>query len=85
LKKPINYFLNLFNFDIVINKKKRQHRAAVLILSIIILLLVFIWGYITVYKNSYNMMNSKPMVVFDVNKTNDGLSVTILNNTINFY
>jgi hypothetical protein len=54
-------------------------------LSVIILLSVFIAGYITVYKNSYNMMNSKPMVVFDVNRTDDGLTVTILNNTINLY
>ncbi|GEM_PF-1779368 len=85
MKKHINFFLSLFNFDIVIDKKQRQHRTVVLMLSVIILLSVFIAGYITVYKNSYNMMNSKPMVVFDVNRTDDGLTVTILNNTINLY
>lgn len=72
----------MFNFNVVIGEKQRQHRTAVLMLSAIILLSVFLYGYITVYKNSYNMMYSKPMVVFSVSQSEDGVSVTVMNNNI---
>ena len=85
MRTLINKFTGLFNFNIVIGEKQKQRRTAVLTLSAIILLSVFIYGYITVYKNSYNIMNTEPMVVFQVNSTEDGISFVILNNRINLY
>ena len=69
-----------FNFNISMTQKQRQHRILTEVLSLIILLSVFLYGYITVYKNSYNVMNNEPMTVFGVDRNDGGYTITVMNN-----
>lgn len=69
-----------FNFEISMTQKQRQRRILIEVLSLIILLSVFLYGYITVYKNSYNVMNNEPMTVFSVDTNDDGYTITVMNN-----
>ncbi len=69
-----------FNFNIAMTQKQRQHRILTEVLSLIILLSVFLYGYITVYKNSYNVMNNEPMTVFGVDRNDGGYTITVMNN-----
>ncbi len=79
MKKSLKRF-GPFNFEIAMTQKQRQRRILIEVLSLIILLSVFLYGYITVYKNSYNVMNNEPMTVFSVDTNDDGYTITVMNN-----
>lgn len=68
-----------FNFDIRMTEKQRQHRLIIKVLSASILISAFLIGCITVYTNSYNIMNKDKMIVFDYEKTDDETVITVMN------
>lgn len=43
-----------------------------------LLVTMFIAGYVQVYVNTYNIMYEDKMVVFSVDRTEDGTTVTVL-------
>lgn len=56
---------NPFNFNIDINSKSKFKRWAAYAATAFILMTAFVAGFITVYVNSYNVMNSEPMNVLE--------------------
>ncbi|MCH5347759.1 MAG: hypothetical protein J1E40_00420 [Oscillospiraceae bacterium] len=51
-------------------------------ITAVLLMAAFTAGFITVYVNTYNIMHEEKMVVFDLDKTEDGTSITVLDHTI---
>lgn len=70
---------------IEMTRSQRIIRRFIVTLLTLILILMFIAGFVIVYKNSYNMMNDTPMVVFSFYKSDNGISVIILNHRYDFY
>ena len=63
--------MNPFNFNVAMDGKAKFRRWAFYTLTAFVLTAVFVWSFITVYVNSYNVMHSEPMQVFEI--YDDGL------------
>ena len=59
-------------------------RIAVYAVSLAALSLVFMYGFFTVYENSYNMMHSEPIEAFDIS-LDGGLTVTVMDKKYVFF
>ena len=70
---------------IVISEKERRRRRIIYAALAVLLSFMFIYGYVTVYVNSYNIMNREPMVVFEFQRENGGFSLTVLNKKIGLF
>ena len=77
--------MNPFCFRINLSKEERRKRRAAYFLSVVLLSGMFTYGFVTVYRNCYNSMNSEPMTVFRFYQTDSGISLVILNHRIDFY
>ena len=58
--------MNPFNFNVAMDGKAKFRRWAFYTLTAFVLTTAFVWGFITVYVNSYNVMHSEPMHVLEV-------------------
>lgn len=58
--------MNPFNFNVVMDNRKKFRRWAFYTLTAFVLTTSFIWGFITVYVNSYNVMHGEPMRVIEI-------------------
>ena len=63
--------MNPFNFNVAMDGKAKFRRWAFYTLTAFVLTAVFVWSFITVYVNSYNVMHSEPMHVLEI--YDDGL------------
>ncbi|MCH5192650.1 MAG: hypothetical protein J1F11_01725 [Oscillospiraceae bacterium] len=52
------------------------------IIAGVLLMTVFMSGYVTVYVNTYNIMHEDKMVVFSVDRSEDGVSITVMGKVI---
>ncbi|MCM1024191.1 MAG: hypothetical protein NC395_09055 [Prevotella sp.] len=68
-----------FIFGIKMSGRKRRRRRLLLTVTAMMLLTAFAAGYITVYVNSYNILNAEPMEVFSICRTADGVELIFLN------
>ncbi len=67
-----------FDFRIKISRKEKNRRQIIYAVSCIILSVTFLWGFLTVYVNCYNIMNAEPMTVLDFYRSEEGFSATVL-------
>lgn len=66
-------------FRVEMPRAQRIRRRAVYVMSALVLTVMFVYGYVTVYKNSYRIMNGKPMEVWGFYQSESGISVVIMN------
>ena len=62
-----------------LNPVSLKKRISTYVTAFFLLSIMFVCGFVTVYKNCYNSMNEEPMTVFDVSTANGKTEVTILN------
>ncbi|MCL2054847.1 MAG: hypothetical protein FWG90_10510 [Oscillospiraceae bacterium] len=70
--------MKLFS-KITVTREEKCRRRAIYAVTAVLLSAMFLYGFVTVYVNSYNIMNREPMVVFSFSKTEQGFLVVILN------
>ena len=59
-------------------KKIRKKDVLKYSITGVLLVTMFIAGYVRVYVNTYNIMYEDKIVMFDVQRTEEGTSVTVL-------
>ena len=62
-----------------LNPVSLKKRITAYITADFLLTLMFVHGFVTVYKNCYNSMNEEPMTVVSVTTVNGRTEVTVLN------
>lgn len=70
---------NPFNFKIRMSLEKRLRRRLLYAVTAAVMTAAFAAGFLTVYVNSYNILHSEPMKVFEVCETSGGTGIIILN------
>lgn len=55
-----------FNFRIAMDERAARRRWAAYAATALVLTAVFVAGFTAVYVNSYNVMHTEPMTVFEV-------------------
>lgn len=73
--------MNPFNFTVELSDKLRFRRRIMYSAAAVLLTAAFTVGFITVYVNTYNVIHDKPMDVFDFDKTDDSLEITVFNHS----
>lgn len=68
-----------FNFCVDLTEGERFRRRVRYSLSALLLTLAFTAGFIAVYVNTYNIIHDKPMEIFQINSTENGIEVTVFN------
>lgn len=58
--------MNPFNFNVVMDGKQKLRRWACYTATAFLLTVIFVAGFITVYVNSYNVMHTEPIHVFEI-------------------
>lgn len=71
--------MNPFNFTVDLSDKLRFRRRVMYSAAAVLLTAAFTVGFITVYVNTYNVIHDKPMEVFDFDKTDDSIDITVFN------
>lgn len=71
--------MNPFNFTVELSDKLRFRRRVMYSAAAVLLTAAFTIGFITVYVNTYNVIHDKPMEVFDFDKTDDSIDITVFN------
>lgn len=71
--------MNPFNFTVELSDKLRFRRRVMYSAAAVLLTAAFTVGFITVYVNTYNVIHDKPMEVFDFDKTDDSIDITVFN------
>ncbi len=69
----------MFNFKVTMTEKEKHRRRILYPTAALVLMTMFTFGFITVYVNSYNIMNSEPMEVLEFYRTDDGLGIMFFN------
>ena len=67
-----------FKFFKIRSKSVRKRIILKYSIAALLLVTVFISGYVTVYVNTYNIMYEDKMAVFSVDRTDEGVRVTVL-------
>lgn len=73
--------MNPFNFNVKIDSRASLRRWILYTVTALILTSAFVFGFITVYVNSYNVMHNEPMDVLEL--IDDG--VAFLKQYYNFW
>ncbi len=68
----------VFN-KITITDEERRRRRIINSTAAVLLTAAFTAGFLTVYIRSYNIMHKEPMVLLEVDETQDGYSVVVFN------
>lgn len=71
--------MNPFNFTVELSDKLRFRRRVMYSAAAVLLTAAFTIGFITVYVNTYNVIHDKPMEVFDFDKTDESIDITVFN------
>lgn len=71
--------MNPFNFTVDLSDKRRFRRRVIYSAAAVLLTAAFTVGFIMVYVNTYNVIHDKPMEVFDLDKTDDSIDITVFN------
>ena len=61
--------------------KSRSVRRKIILkysIAVVILMAAFAAGFVRVYVNTYNIMYEDKMVVFDIDRSEEGTSITVL-------
>ena len=73
--------MNPFNFNIAMSDKLRFRRRIMYSAAAVLLTAAFTVGFIMVYVNTYNVIHDKPMEVFDLDKTDESMEITVFNHS----
>ncbi len=68
---------------ITISHEEKQRRRIIYSIASVMLMAIFLYGFITVYVNSYNIMHEEPMIVLNFYQTSDGIAVVVFNHRYN--
>jgi membrane-bound metal-dependent hydrolase YbcI (DUF457 family) len=72
--------LRLF-FRVEDTKRNQRRRRAVIVPFAVLLSVLFVFLYATAYENSYNIMNSERLTVFEIKTTENETVITVLGRT----
>lgn len=73
--------MNPFNFNVELSDKLRFRRRVMYSAAAVLLTSAFTVGFIAVYVNTYNVIHDKPMEVFELDKTDGSLEITVFNHS----